>query len=164
MARISDKHGLTNKYREKGHKRLVKRGRPRTSLFGSSVKKSKKVNVDDSPLLTLTVCFGLLAVVFCVAAYFIPFLIPVIVFPLVIGCGDKILKKVWNLPSGRGSKLASFGWFLLSSLEMAISFCCVIANVVFEESISYLIISLVVYIILSVILLWSKHKKILSNK
>lgn len=35
MARIADKHGLTNRYREAGSKRLVKRGRPRKYLFGS---------------------------------------------------------------------------------------------------------------------------------
>lgn len=35
MARIADKHGLTNLYRENGHKRVVKRGRPRTRLFST---------------------------------------------------------------------------------------------------------------------------------
>jgi hypothetical protein len=36
MARIADKHGLTNKYRPPGFKRMVKRGRPRTYFLGSS--------------------------------------------------------------------------------------------------------------------------------
>ena len=37
MARIADKHGLTNQYRDASiGKRVVKRGRPSKSLFGSS--------------------------------------------------------------------------------------------------------------------------------
>lgn len=35
MARIADKHGLTNKYREPGMKRVVKRGRPRKYITSS---------------------------------------------------------------------------------------------------------------------------------
>ena len=42
MSRIADKHGLTNKYRPMGSKRLVKRGRPRKYLFGYSKPKSKR--------------------------------------------------------------------------------------------------------------------------
>lgn len=40
MARIADKHGLTNRYREGGSKRLVKRGRPRTTILGTTRRKS----------------------------------------------------------------------------------------------------------------------------
>lgn len=43
MARIADKHGLTNPYREKGHKRHVKRGRPKKLLFKCS-KKSRRIS------------------------------------------------------------------------------------------------------------------------
>lgn len=42
MSRMADKHGLTNKYREKGIKRVVKRGRPRKHLFGSGSQSGKK--------------------------------------------------------------------------------------------------------------------------
>ena len=41
MARIADKHGLTNPYRIKGHKRHLKRGRPRKYLFGSPFRKRR---------------------------------------------------------------------------------------------------------------------------
>ena len=41
MARIADKHGLTNKYREPGRKRVVKRGRPRKYLTGSKGRRYK---------------------------------------------------------------------------------------------------------------------------
>ena len=42
MAKIADKHGLTNKYRPIGlGKRVVKRGRPRKYLFGSPSRKRK---------------------------------------------------------------------------------------------------------------------------
>lgn len=42
MARIADKHGLTNRYREAGlGKRLVKRGRPRKYLFGAPSKRKR---------------------------------------------------------------------------------------------------------------------------
>lgn len=42
MAKIADKHGLTNRYREAGHfGRNVKRGRPAAGLFGK-VQPNKK--------------------------------------------------------------------------------------------------------------------------
>ena len=41
MAPIADEHGLTNPYREKGHKRHLKRGRPRKYLFGPPPRKRK---------------------------------------------------------------------------------------------------------------------------
>lgn len=44
MARIADKHGLTNPYREFGHKRLVKRGRKRKYILGSPSKKRKRAS------------------------------------------------------------------------------------------------------------------------
>ena len=44
MARIADKHGLTNKYRPIGlGKRVVKRGRPRKYLFGPPSRRHKKI-------------------------------------------------------------------------------------------------------------------------
>ena len=54
MARIADKHGLTNRYRPIGEKRNVKRGRPRKYLFGAPKRKSRTrkriANVDYSNL------------------------------------------------------------------------------------------------------------------
>ena len=44
MTRIADKHGLTNPYREFGHKRLVKRGRKRKYILGSPSKKRKRAS------------------------------------------------------------------------------------------------------------------------
>ena len=41
MARIADKYGLTNRYREFGSKRLVKRGRKRKYLLGAPSKRRK---------------------------------------------------------------------------------------------------------------------------
>ena len=43
MARIADKHGLTNKYRSPGMKRVVKRGRSRKYLFGAPSRRKRKV-------------------------------------------------------------------------------------------------------------------------
>lgn len=42
MARIADKHGLTNKYRPIGSKRVVKRGRPRKHLFSTGYRKPSR--------------------------------------------------------------------------------------------------------------------------
>lgn len=43
MARIADKHGLTNKYRPMGTgKRVVRRGRPRKYLFGAPKRRSSR--------------------------------------------------------------------------------------------------------------------------
>ena len=42
LARIADKHGLTNKYRPIGSKRVVRRGRPRKYLFGPPNRRKKK--------------------------------------------------------------------------------------------------------------------------
>jgi len=48
MARIADKHGLTNKYRPSGMgKRVVRRGRSRKYLFGSPRRKSYNLHVDE---------------------------------------------------------------------------------------------------------------------
>ena len=47
MSRIADKHGITNKYREVGiGKRVVKRGRARTTIFGSSKRRKAKAVSD----------------------------------------------------------------------------------------------------------------------
>ena len=55
MARIADKHGLTNKYRPIGQwKRFVKRGRPRKYLFGPPPRRRRRITKKEY-ILTLNV-------------------------------------------------------------------------------------------------------------
>ncbi len=66
MARIADKHGLTNKYRADGIKRSVKRGRPSKYLLKSSTRKTNleqknsAQNFNTSPEINAK--FGFLAI------------------------------------------------------------------------------------------------------
>jgi hypothetical protein len=57
MARIADKHGLTNPYREKGYKRHIKRGRPRKYLLGAPKKLTKKEKAIMLKFLKATLFF-----------------------------------------------------------------------------------------------------------
>ena len=168
MARIADKHGLTNKYRQVGTgKRVVRRGRPRKYLLGSPKRYSRRkssCSVVSEPrnksIVDLVAAFIVLSIILGVFCYFIPFFVPIVAFPVIIGVGDWFLKKKWNLPMGRWSRCASLGWVLLSSLEMVISFVCVIAMIVFEQPVIYLLVSIVLYILFSFIILRARFRKL----
>lgn len=98
MARISDKHGLTNRYREAGiGKRTVRRGRPRIYLLGTPKKRSRKktsyrsniynnayqkTNVTNSSTTTAVGC------AFAILIGFVAFIIFIIILGTSIGTGN----------------------------------------------------------------------------
>jgi hypothetical protein len=164
MSRIADKHGLTNKYREVGiGKRVVKRGRPRTTIFGSS--KRRKANVvpvseNESKIIAIVIA-SIFSIVMCC---FLPVFIPIFVGILVMGGGDAFLKKLWDLPNGKWSMPASLGWMLLTGLEMMVSFIMSILLLIGEMPAYILIIDVIVYVVLSILILERRYKKVLKKK
>lgn len=163
MARIADKHGLTNKYRQMGTgKRVVRRGRPRKYIFGAPTRKRSTtyyVSETDSKIAAISLaCIA--GVILC---WFAPIFIPIVVGAVLLGVGDTVLKKVWDLPSGKWSAPASWGWMLLTSLEIMVSFIMVLLVLIGEIPLYVLIISVVVYVLLSLLILYRRNKKI-KNK
>lgn len=80
MSRIADKHGLTNKYREPGMKRVVKRGRPRKYLLNSDRKRSstrkkvankpinQEINPRDAKLGFAVISFVIILIIIAIVA------------------------------------------------------------------------------------------------
>ena len=165
MSRIADKHGLTNKYRQVGMgKRIVRRGRPRKYLFGAPKQSKRNTNYYVSETDSKIVAIILACIAGIILCWFAPIFIPIFVGAVLIGVGDIVLKKIWNLPSGKWSAPASWGWMLLTGLEMIISFFMVIFVLIDEAPIYVLVIDVIIYVLLSALILYKRHKKIKNNQ
>ena len=174
MARIADKHGLTNKYRSSGTKRVVKRGRPRKYLFGSPKRSSptrytsrslsKEIENFEAPsgempaavyiaiFLPLFVFVLLLSLIFPIL---IPMLAPLVIGGLLIGIVEKTLRRKWNI-----KKTVSSPWVLLSVFEMTFaSFASLVLWLDKSASWMPLLISVLIYIVFSVFILWMRYRK-----
>lgn len=165
MSRIADKHGLTNKYRQVGMgKRVVRRGRPRKYLLGPPKhnKRSTTYNVSETESKIVAIILSCIAgMILC---WFAPIFIPIVGGTVLIGVGDIVLKKIWNLPSGKWSAPASWGWMILTGLEMIISFFMGVFVLIDEAPIYVLVIDVIIYVFLSALILYKRHKKIKNNQ
>ena len=144
---------LAKPYRKKGR---------HPKLWSSGHK--KRGYVASNPIGGIIVALFMLGVVLGMLCYFMPFMVAVVAFPIIIGLGDWLLKKVWDLPKGRWSPPASTGWLVLTCLEMIVSFFMGILVTIGEIKASALIISVVIYVLLSVLVLNGRHKKLLRKR
>ena len=181
MARIADKHGLTNKYRPIGSgKRVVRRGRPRKYLFGPPSRKRKtyKSSTYRSSGYKGTNNYANMDINTsgCTSAALIPFfvillimfsLIPIFrcLIPIIVGAGllfvvEEYCKKSWGLPTGRWSKPVSIGWTILTAFAMVVGFVLVLLVQVAEIPAIVIFIFAFVYAGLSVLILRKKYNKV----
>ena len=164
MSKIADKHGLTNKYRSIGTgKRFVKRGRPRTRLLGGHTTKSKVSNTmsaTEAKIVAVTIA-SIAGIALC---WFAPIFIPVFAGVILLGGGDVVLKKIWNLPKGKWSAPASIGWTIITSIEMIISFFMGIFILTGELPGYALMIDVIVYCLLSILILIGRYKRLMKKR
>ncbi len=186
MARIADKYGLTNKYRQSGiGKRVVRRGRPRKHLFGSSRRKSHNVYVDERVARYTGVAIGIFAIIsiilflllnaetFSILSGVLFIICPLIIFPLLFFFVDKRLKIYWKLPNYNGSiptslnrnipnhstsTPASWGWFTLTMIEMGVCFFMNFFVVLDLLKLYVVLINVAIYILWSIFILLRKNK------
>ena len=169
MARIADKHGLTNGYRPTGLKRVVKRGRPRKYLFGAPSRKRRsyrrstytKSRVNASTPTTATIVF--LLACWLILSVLVPAarcLIPIIVGTCTMLIIEGKCKKAWGLPNGRWSQPVSVGWIILTTFAMLIGFVIVILMQLANISVIPIIALTLLYVWLSVLILRRKYNKI----
>ena len=177
MARIADKHGLTNKYRPIGTgKRAVKRGRPRQYLFGPPSKSRKthrknykSINYDFADI-DVSACIPMALIVFFVVLIILFSIIPIFrcIIPVVVGAAllsiveDKC-KKAWGLPSGKWSKPLSIGWTILTAFTMIIEFFLVLLAQIGELPLFVAFIIIPVYVGLSFLILRRKRNNVKNN-
>ena len=177
MARIADKHGLTNVYRPYGSKRLVKRGRPRKYLFGAPSRKRRTYSSNSYKRRTSYNTSNIeVDTSGCATAVLIPFfvillisfsLIPIFrcLIPVIIGAGalwiveDKC-KKAWGLPTGRWSKPVSIGWTILTAFAMFVGLIIVLLIQIAHIPIISIIVLAIVYVWLSVLILHRRYNQI----
>lgn len=167
MARISDKHGLTNKYRPIGTgKRVVKRGRPRKHFGGSRSKSSRsRASYTATPQETLAGAIIALILVGIVFLFILPFFTPLFIGIPLIYFVDEGLKKKWGLKRGKWSMPASTLWIVVSTIEMV--FCMGVLAVCWaDDTASYapLFVSLAVYIGLSILILRGRYIAVLKEQ
>ena len=163
MSRIADKHGLTNKYRSTDiGKRVVKRGRPRTHLV--SGRKKAYTNYSVSPKESNAIAIVIAIIAGVILCCFVPFFIPIVLGATLIGFGDIILKKWWNLPTGKWSAPASIGWTIITAIEMIVSFFMSLLVTIGEMNWLPLFISVIVYVGLSALVLIRRYKRLIRKR
>ncbi len=165
MARIANKKTgkLTKQYRDpsvfhaSSRRRSYRRKgtstrRKRTSYVSYTTVNDPVANA----IATVIVGGGFLALLM----WLLPIFVPLFVGCILLWGVDKICKAKWNLPSGKWSMPASWGWTILTGVEMIVSFVIVLLIVIEEATMTALIVNLVIYIGLSAWILISKHNKI----
>ena len=165
MARIANKKTgkLTKQYRDpsvfhaSSRRRSYRRKgtstrRKRTSYVSYTTVNDPVANA----IATVIVGGGFLALLM----WLLPIFVPLFVGCILLWGVDKICKAKWNLPSGKWSMPASWGWTILTGVEMIVSFVIVLLIVIEEGTMTALIVNLVIYIGLSAWILISKHNKI----
>ena len=178
MARIADKHGLTNAYRQVGTgKRVVKRGRPKKYLLGKSSKRKanyrssyssikniytiNEMDIDTNKQTTviISIFFIILLIMFSLIPIF-RCIIPIVMGAMLIFLGDKILKKFWKLSDDKWSKPASIGWTIFTCFTMIVMFFITLLVQIGEISSVALIVIICIYLLMSIVMLINKHKKL----
>ena len=171
MARIADKHGLTNKYRTSGMgKRVVRRGRSRKYLFGSPRRKSYNLYVDERVAKYGGVAIGIFVIfsiilflllndeTFSILSGVFFVICPLIIFPVLFFFIDKKLKTHWKLPNHKGSMPASWGWFTLTMVEMGVCFFMNFFVVLGLLKGYIVLINVAIYILWSICILARKNR------
>ena len=165
MARIANKKTgkLTKQYRDPSvfHASTRRRSyrRKGTSTRRKRTSYASYATVNDpvaNAIATVIVGGGFLALLM----WLLPIFVPIIVGCILLWGVDKFCKAKWNLPSGKWSMPASWGWTILTGFEMIISFFIVLFIVIEEATMTALIVDLIIYIGLSAWILISKHNKI----
>ena len=167
MAKISDKHGLTNKYRPLGTgKRVVKRGRSRKRFCGSRSTFSRPRVPQVETQRRAIVCAVIASILAGIAFIFIlPLFTPLFIGIPLVYVIDEGLKKKMGLKRGKGSLPTSILWIVISTFEML--FCMgALAVRLADDTVSYapLFISLAVYISLSILILKRRYVAILKKQ
>ena len=165
MARIANKKTgkLTKQYRDpcvfhaSSRRRSYRRKGTSTRRKRASYVSYTTVNDPvANAIATIIVGGGFLALLM----WLLPIFVPIFVGFILLWGVDKICKAKWNLPSGKWSMPASWGWTILTGVEMIVSFVIVLLIVIEEATMTALIVNLVIYIGLSAWILISKHNKI----
>lgn len=177
MARIADKHGLTNRYRPYGSKRVVRRVRPRKYLFGAPSRKRKSykssskkysskyaknnfdigINSNDPVVfIPVFVVFLIMFVIIPLFRCFIPLMIGAILMCIVEG----VCKKSWGLPTSRWGMPVSIGWTVLTVFAMFVGFFLALLVQIGEIPSIALIIMALVYAGLSILVLRRRYNKV----
>jgi hypothetical protein len=180
MARIADKHGLTNKYRPVGSgKRVVKRGRPRKYLFGPPSKKRKSykctgyrrsttrynpntnvdVNTKELAFIGSIVVLIIFLIIFSAIRIF-RCLIPLIIGGTLLFVVNNACRKAWGLPHSKNGTPVSWGWTILTAFAMIVGFILVLIIQVANTSASSLFVFIALYFMFSILILKRKRKKI----
>ena len=81
-----------------------------------------------------------------------------------IGFGDIILKKWWDLPTGKWSAPASIGWTIITAIEMIVSFFMSLLVTIGEMNWLPLFISVIVYVGLSALVLIGRYKRLIRKR
>lgn len=178
MSKIADKHGLTNKYRSS--KRNVKRGRPRKYLFGPPSRKRKtnkktsykwieedyscvpeSVDTDTSgcAVPVFLVFLGIVAIMFLFMVVF-RCLLPIVIGTMLLVGIDDWCKNAWGLPKGRWSKPVSWLWTVFTILFMIAGFVLVLLVQTKVISFVFLIVTILLYGVISFMILQRKYKEI----
>ena len=90
-------------------------------------------------------------------------IVPIIVGTIIVGVGDIVLKRMWNLDDGKWSAPASWVWLFFTIFSMLTALVLVLL-VEMDEIPSYcLIVTIVIYLLVSFLILFGKHQKI-KNK
>ena len=179
MARIADKHGLTNRYRPAGQKRVVKRGRPRKYLFGPPKRKTYKkqttkktvaaqpINMDYQNSRAYKIYERVLPlIVGTLLCSFIPIFrmfLPVVIGVFLLRTVEAVCKKAWNFPQEKSWRPLSWGWLALTSIEIVVCFFMIILYQADDLELNTILINTGIYIILSVLILASTRKKLLNK-
>ncbi len=167
MARIANKKTgkLTKQYRDPSvfHASSRRRSyrRKGTSTRRKRTSYATHTTVNDpgaNAIASVIVGGGFLALLM----WLLPIFVSIVVGCILLWGVDKICKSKWNLPSGKWSMPASWGWTILTGIEMIVSFFIVLFIVIEEATITALVINLIVYVGLSAWILISKHNKIMN--
>lgn len=181
MARIADKHGLTNRYRPSGSgKRLVRRGRSKKYLFGAPKRKytrkttytsksnyayaSNNTDFDAQDAGCFAVVGGIIGIIILAVVPIFRCMLPILIGGILIGIVDKKLKEKWGLPSGKWSMPCSWGWTFLTAAMMIVGFVLTLLVQIGELHFAVLIVATLVYAGLSILILKNKHNKIVKKR
>lgn len=163
MARIADKSGrLTKQYRTHGvyHPAHRKSGYHKKLLRGARSSRRPIVQTPPNPAIKIITAFIFVSIPLGVILYYAPFFTPLVVGSLLLWVIDKSIKKTFHIVERRWSMPVSWLWTIITGLEMIISFFAALLFTVGEINSTPLIVSVLIYILLSIWILACKCAKL----
>lgn len=112
------------------------------------------------------------AILFVVAllTFFLAILSPVFTLFIPVSIGgcllwgtNRWLEEKWEIPSGQRNGIASWKWTILTGIEIVVSAIIILMMQVFGSGAAVLIVSLIIYIVISIVLLKNENE-IYENK